>query len=332
MMKSMMFILMLGLSLLTACSDKTQETAEGGIQTSATRGPVEISVTADQRDLEVGRSLTLVVEAVTANGVSITTPIVNTNGTIGVFNILQSDARSNLPMRGENSGRIWTQRLILDSLQAGDVEIPSFSIDFDDRRAELPVTGTVVTEPLPIKVISLMTASDADGQLRELRGPVNMIDSWPIWLWSLIILGILVTIAIGTLLVRGRGLQEIEELSPEEQARRDLENLESSGLLEQQALQPFYFRLTDILRHYIEGRFGLQAPRSTTAEFLSEMGHSRILTIDQQQTLGQFLRSADMVKFARHEPPAETGQAALQQARFFVDETASTADAEGAGT
>ena len=51
------------------------------------------------------------------------------------------------------------------------------------------------------------------------------------------------------------------------------------------------------------------------------MGHSQALTMDQQQTLGQFLRSADMVKFARHEPPVETGRAALEQARFFVDET-----------
>ncbi|MBG83015.1 MAG: hypothetical protein CMJ40_00545 [Phycisphaerae bacterium] len=330
MMKWIMFILMLALPLLTSCSDKTEETAKGGIRTSNTRGPVEISVTADRRDLEVGRSLTLVVEAITPDGVSIATPMVNTNGTIGVFNILRSDARSNLPMPGENSGRVWTQSLILDSLQAGDVEIPSFSIEFDDRRAERAVTGTIVTDPLPIEVISLMTASDADGQLRELRGPVNMIDSWPLWTWGLFLLGIIAVIAIGTLFIRGRGLQKITELSPEEQARRDLQNLESSGLLEQQALQPFYFRLTDILRHYIEGRFGLQAPRSTTAEFLNEMGHSRMLTIEQQQTLSQFLRSADMVKFARHEPPAETGHAALQQARFFVDETAPSVDSEGA--
>ena len=106
MMKWIMFILMLALPLLTGCSDKTEETAEGGIRTSNTRGPVEISVTADRRDLEVGRSLTLVVEAITPDGVSIATPMVNTNGTIGVFNILRSDARSNLPMPGENSGRV----------------------------------------------------------------------------------------------------------------------------------------------------------------------------------------------------------------------------------
>jgi len=38
-----------------------------------------------------------------------------------------------------------------------------------------------------------------------------------------------------------------------------------------------------------------------------------------------------MVKFARHEPPVETGQAALEQARFFVDET-TTEQIEGGGS
>jgi hypothetical protein len=324
-----MVILLLATSLALGCSDNTEETSDGGIRTSSTRGPVEITLTADRRSLEVGRTLTLILEAVVEDGVSIRTPMVNTNGTIGLFNVLQSDARSDLPLPGEESGRKWIQQIVVDSLQAGNAEIPSFSISFDDSRSEETVTGTVVTDPLPIEVISLMTEAQTAGELRELRGPVNMIDSWPIWAWLLVAGILVVMVAMATLVIRGRGLQQIIELTPEEQARRDLANLQSSGLLEEQALQPFYFRLTDILRHYIEGRFGLKAPRSTTAEFLSEMGHNRMLTVDQQQTLGQFLRSADMVKFARHEPPVATGQSALQQALLFVDETAISTDEEG---
>ncbi len=331
MMKSITIILALSATLLTGCSDNTEQTADGGIRTTSTRGPVEIVIKADRRELEVGRSLTLLVEAIVEDDVIIRTPMVNTNTTIGSFNILQSDARSNLPLPGKDTGRVWTQRLLLDSFQAGETEIPSFTINFDDRRSDPPVNGTVATDPLPIEIIGLISAGESDAQLRELRGPVNMIDPWPAWIWGLIAVGILTATIITILLVRGRGLQSVVELSPEEQARRDLANLETSGLLEQQALQPFYFRLTDILRHYIEGRFGLRAPRATTAEFLSEMGHSQVLTMEQQQTLGQFLRSADMVKFARHQPPVETGQAALEQARFFVDET-TTEQIEGGGS
>lgn len=320
-MRPITLILTLATTLLAGCVDTTVETSDGGIQTTATRGPVEIVVKADKRTLEVGRTVTLLVEAIVEDDVIMRTPMINANATIGSFNVLQNDTLSDLPLPGRESGRIWTQRLVLDSFKAGEAEIPSFTIAFEDLRADLPVRGSIETEPLPIQIIGLISAEEAGGELREIRGPVNMIDSWPTWIWGLIALGGVVAIFLSILLIRGRGLEAIEQLSPEEQARRDLEGLEKSGLLEQQALQPFYFRLTDILRHYIEGRFGLRAPRSTTAEFLSEMGHSQALTMDQQQTLGQFLRSADMVKFARHEPPVETGRAALEQARFFVDET-----------
>ena len=49
-----------------------------------------------------------------------------------------------------------------------------------------------------------------------------------------------------------------------------------------------------------------------------------MLDSDQQQALGQFLRTADMVKFALHEPSTDTGRAALSQARHFVNETATS--------
>ena len=284
-------------------------------------GPVEIVVKADKRTLEVGRTVTLLVEAIVEDDVIMRTPMINANATIGSFNVLQNDALSIFLSQVANQAGSGHNAWCSTASKRVRPRSPSFTIAFEDLRADLPVGGSIETEPLPIQIIGLISAEEAGGELREIRGPVNMIDSWPTWIWGLIALGGVVAIFLSILLIRGRGLEAIEQLSPEEQARRDLEGLEKSGLLEQQALQPFYFRLTDILRHYIEGRFGLRAPRSTTAEFLSEMGHSQALTMDQQQTLGQFLRSADMVKFARHEPPVETGRAALEQARFFVDET-----------
>jgi hypothetical protein len=40
--------------------------------------------------------------------------------------------------------------------------------------------------------------------------------------------------------------------------------------------------------------------------------------------LGGFLRAADMVKFARHQPTADEAERAFAGARTFVDETAPT--------
>ncbi|MEE2907846.1 MAG: hypothetical protein VX527_08430 [Planctomycetota bacterium] len=316
--------------LLQSCGDAPVRTEDGGVRTTAVRGPVEVTVTATPDTLEVGQPLTLKVETIAQEGVTITMPMVlaNANGSVGLFNVLAEDARPNIPLPEGNLGRSWTQVLVLDTFQAGETELPSLSIAFHDTRADLPVDGTIQTDPLPVEVISLIGDNEAGATLRDIRGHVQMIDPWPAWVWAAIVIVALVLIAIITILIRGRGLQELAALSPEEQARRDLASLEASGLLQQKQVQPFYFRLTDILRHYIEGRFGLQAPRSTTAEFLLEMGHSSVLNNSQQDALSQFLRAADMVKFARHEPTPETGREALSQARLFVEETATNENEE----
>jgi len=328
MMKFNSILAVTALLLLQACGGQVEQTSDGGIKTTATRGPVDVTVTATPGQLEVGEPLTLQIEAITANDVSISMPMIipNANGTIGNFHILSESSRGDLPLPEGQTGRSWTQTLTLDTFQAGDSTIPELSIAFKDNRAELPIEGFVRTSELTVEVASLIGDVTADTGLRAIRGPVDMIDPWPLWIWGSIALGALLLLGVTTLVMRGRGLEEIPDLSPEDQARRDLTALEQSGLLERGDMQLFYVRLTDILRHYIEGRFGLKAPRATTPEFLVAMSQGDLLSLTQQQSLDQFLRSADMVKFARHEPSPETGEAALQQARAFVEETAPEED------
>jgi hypothetical protein len=84
-------------------------------------------------------------------------------------------------------------------------------------------------------------------------------------------------------------------------------------------VEMFYTRLSDIVRQYIEQRFGLHAPERTTEEFLAEAtlpAHSMVL-------LEGFLREADLVKFARHRPGPHDAARAFGAAEKFVRETAS---------
>ena len=98
-MRPITLILTLATTLLAGCVDTTVETSDGGIQTTATRGPVEIVVKADKRTLEVGRTVTLLVEAIVEDDVIMRTPMINANASIGSFNVLQNDAalRSSSP-------------------------------------------------------------------------------------------------------------------------------------------------------------------------------------------------------------------------------------------
>ena len=60
--------------------------------------------------------------------------------------------------------------------------------------------------------------------------------------------------------------------------------------------------VSEILRTYLEARFGLRAPERTTEEFLAEMQTSGSLDLRHKQVLADFLTRCDLVKFAQANP------------------------------
>ena len=92
-------------------------------------------------------------------------------------------------------------------------------------------------------------------------------------------------------------------------------------MIEKGLVTEFYFRLSMIVRVYIERRFDLMAPEWTTQEFLVQTQRSDVLPFEHRSTLGGFLEACDMVKFALHEPPEVEITIAFATAREFVDQT-----------
>jgi len=60
--------------------------------------------------------------------------------------------------------------------------------------------------------------------------------------------------------------------------------------------------VSDTVRFYLEERFDFRAPERTTEEFLRELSATDLLTVEQKESLGNFLASCDLVKFAKYEP------------------------------
>ena len=60
--------------------------------------------------------------------------------------------------------------------------------------------------------------------------------------------------------------------------------------------------VSDTIRFYLEERFDFRAPERTTEEFLRELGGTDLLAPEQKESLGKFLESCDLVKFAKYEP------------------------------
>jgi len=107
-------------------------------------------------------------------------------------------------------------------------------------------------------------------------------------------------------------LEEIEAiLSPEDAALSQLEALSpdtADG-------KHFYFRLSAILRRYLEGRFGIDGLEMTTEELLPHV-EAIALDRDLKQNMKRFLVSSDPVKFAG----APTHQNLMEKDLGFVRE------------
>ncbi len=97
--------------------------------------------------------------------------------------------------------------------------------------------------------------------------------------------------------------------------------------------KPFCIEVSDVIRVYLEERFNFHAPERTTEEFLRELAGTNRLSREQKESLGRFLESCDLVKFAKYEPGEAELRALHQSAAGLIDETVPPppTDADAAG-
>ena len=116
-------------------------------------------------------------------------------------------------------------------------------------------------------------------------------------------------------------------LPPHEQAFKSLEQLRAERLWQEGKHKEYYSALTDILRTYIDGHFGVGAMEMTSDEIIEAM---RTVELPQKSAmdLTQILREADLVKFAKAMPEAEENEAAFAAAWDFVEQTRPVEESE----
>jgi hypothetical protein len=85
--------------------------------------------------------------------------------------------------------------------------------------------------------------------------------------------------------------------------------------------KPFCTVVSDTLRFYLEERFKFHAPERTTEEFLHELQATDRLLPDQKESLGEFLKRCDLVKFAQYEPRETELRELHDSAVRLVEET-----------
>ncbi len=99
-----------------------------------------------------------------------------------------------------------------------------------------------------------------------------------------------------------------------------LQRLKARKLWESGQEKEFYTILTDILRDYLDGRFGIKAMEMTSSQIMDTLAADRTLR-DPRQMMRQILDMADFVKFAMVRPLPEDNVKAFDNAVAFVEST-----------
>lgn len=163
------------------------------------------------------------------------------------------------------------------------------------------------------------SAADPDGASIFDHLPDWIVDFW--WVILILLLAI-AAFLYGLRRYRREGhiLPKKPEPTPFEAAMASLRDLKSRKLWEQGLEKDYYTRLTDILRTYLEGRFGINAVEMTSREILQALKSNPEIA-EHRQMMRQILDMADFVKFAKVRPLPEDNVKSFDNALRFVEST-----------
>ena len=281
---------------------------------------MSVRLTVDRKEISIADRIRFTIEARSRDDYQVDMPQFGEK--LEEFAI--TDFSSPQPELAADKAVVQRRTYVLEPFLSGDYRIPAMTLSFRRKGDTNAAPYSVETEDLVIRVHSLSTNDTQKLELRDIAGPVPLPSSYRLWPWAAGGAGAAVIAGIALWLVLRRRRSRIESakpIPPHERAFQRLEALVAEDLVGKGEIKRFYQGLSDVLRHYIEDRFGLRAPEETTEEFLVELRRSDALVPAHRELLAAFLNSCDLVKFAAHQPLAADIQAAFDHVKRFIIET-----------
>lgn len=221
-----------------------------------------------------------------------------------------------------DSKTIWSQELIVTSFDSGYHAIPPFQFSIAGDSISIFETEAMLLQVNTVPV-------DTTAAIKEIKSPVDVPFHWkealPYIIGGIAILAVLVALII---YIKRRKKQKPAEIkiedtrTPAEIALEQLNRLKEEKLWQQGRVKEFHIRLSDILRIYIETRFGIPAMEQTSDELLGSLRNT--VGEEQRAKIRQVLLLADLVKFAKETPVSYENELSIQNTEGFIIATGSS--------
>ncbi|MBW6461377.1 MAG: hypothetical protein K0B08_12470 [Bacteroidales bacterium] len=216
------------------------------------------------------------------------------------------------------------QKLFITSFDSGMYVIPPLYFRYFSKGDTLSFFMETMPLYLEVQTIAVEPDQDIKPIKPPLRAPVTIREMLP-WI-GLILLAILLAFALFYYLKRRKKTPPVvttrlkPTIPPYEAAVEALNALRQKKLWQAGRVKDYYSELTDIVREYIELRFGVRALEMTTGEIETAL---RPLAINAaaREKLHQTLLLADLVKFAKAQPLPLENDTSMEHCIDFVRET-----------
>lgn len=296
----------------------------------AQAGPLMVKARLDSVSVLMGRLTTLRLE------------VVEDAGSRGGFELLEAARQQGRPYAavcGDSVELRTSYATDTVDLGSGRIQI-NYAVPvqaFDSGSYRLPQllyragNDSVRSNQVSLRVLPVnVTAEDPIAGYAPVAQPVgkSIFDNLPDWLynyWWLIII-LLLAIGAGIWILthpKQKGLiapRHKPAPTPYEVAMRSLTALKARKLWEQGMEKEYFTELTDILRVYLDKRFGINAMEMTSRQIM-DMLRSNPVIKDKREYMRRILDMADFVKFAKVRPLPADNISAYDNAVNFVEET-----------
>ncbi len=219
----------------------------------------------------------------------------------------------------EGEAKCYTRSYTITSFDSSLYFLPQITFEVDGKEYSTNDDIGLKVSTVPVDTLTL-------DEPRPLKGPINAVFEWNWWLFSLCML---IMVCLCTTIYLFRRLTRWEPLKkrvvimpptpPHKVAIKEIEKIRPSenGSEEEQKL--YYVQLTDILRTYIEARFGINAREMTSHEII----RSLISVCDDEafDEMRRLFTTADLVKFAKFKSSLDEDGQNLVKAAEFVNHT-----------
>lgn len=292
-------------------------------------------VTVEPTEIEIGRQALITLKVIAPKEKRIAFPIYDKEIVPGI------EVLTMLPIDTviENNVMTLNFKYIVTSFDSTLYHIPAMPI-YDG-------TDTILSNSFGLKVVSPQLSDSTLAYLEKInKGETDSIDFkqlqlndikplqkppfvWTDYLWVLwILLGIALLIGLIGLVIylvlkkkkKGYIFTPPVVKPAHVRAIEALDKLKQEKIWQQGREKEFYTQLTDVLRVYIEERYGIGALEMTSGEILNKI--RQVTEADSvYENLKQILSTSDLVKFAKFKPYPDENDLSMVNSYFFVNQT-----------